>query len=127
MHVQQILTKHNILELKLNESLQGDDKAVSKSTCSKQRPLLQNKEKAFKCESCDYSSSLKDNMKKHIESIHKRNKPFQCEFCKQNFEGKGDMKQHITSIHVGKKSFICEFCEKSYYKSILEQSCYISA
>ena len=42
---------------------------------------VQPKIKSFKCDNCDYSCSLKANLKRHIKSIHEGMKPFQCGIC----------------------------------------------
>ena len=53
----------------------------------------------FKCEICDYSSYLKRNVKRHVESVHEKKKPFQCEICKQQFSQNSELKRHIKSSY----------------------------
>ena len=55
--------------------------------------------KLFLCELCDYTFSLKSNLKKHILSDHEGNNPFNCEVCDYRSSRKGDLKKHISSVH----------------------------
>ena len=63
----------------------------------------ENKKKPFKCEICDYSCTLKGNMKIHIESVHYGKKPFICHICEKGFATKQRMTKHVTSVHEYKK------------------------
>ena len=46
---------------------------------------------------------LKRVAKKHIASVHENKKPFTCENCDEASSVKGNMKEHIESVHGGKK------------------------
>ena len=50
--------------------------------------------KPLKCESCDYSSSLKHNMKKDVSSFHEGNKSFKCNVCFAGLSLKGNKNKH---------------------------------
>ena len=67
--------------------------------------------KTFKCDICDFSSSLKAYMKRHIVSVNERKKPFKCNFCDYSFSQKAHMKRHIASVHEEKKPFKCDICD----------------
>ena len=69
--------------------------------------------KPFKCEICDYSCSLKKTMKIHAASVHEGLKPFKCHICDYCCSQKGNMNRHVASVHEGKKLFRCEICDYS--------------
>ena len=61
----------------------------------------------FKCEICDFSSSKKNNLKTHVESVHEGNKPLKkiiCEICENRFSQKNDLKRHVGAVHKGNKT-----------------------
>ena len=43
---------------------------------------IHEKTKPFKCVICDYSCSLKANLKRHIESVHEERRSFKCDIPK---------------------------------------------
>ena len=59
--------------------------------------------KPFKCESCDYSCSLKGHLNQHVASVHEGKKPFKCKTCNHSFSEKGSLKKHVAAIHDKKK------------------------
>ena len=97
----------------------------NEESCTKSDPLhvnsAQENKKTFKCEKCDYSCSLKGNLKIHAV-IHETNKPFKCEICDYNCSQKGSMKRHVAAHHEGDKSFKYEMCDYiCSQKSIMKQ------
>ena len=48
--------------------------------------------KPLKCESCDYSSFLKHNMKTDVSSVHEGNKSFKCGICDYRFSQTSDFR-----------------------------------
>ena len=65
------------------------------------------------CETCGKEFSCKQNLKKHILSIHE-GKKWQCETCDKYFNCKGDLVRHIAVIHDRVKNQKCTLCEKAY-------------
>ena len=70
--------------------------------------------------------SLRENLKKHIASIHEDEKPYKCAICDYKCSEKGNsfvevdnFTCQITSAHEKKKSFKCSIC---HYKSFHEES-----
>ena len=66
--------------------------------------------KPLLCELCDYTCSLKSNLKRHILSVHEGNKPFKCDICDYSCSQKSSMNQHVLSVHEGNKLFKCNIC-----------------
>ena len=48
---------------------------------------------------CDYSYSLKGNLKQHIKSVHEGKNPFQCNLCDYKCTKKGILEKHRVSAH----------------------------
>ena len=72
---------------------------------------------------CDYSSSYKGSLTKHIASVHNAKKSFKCDICDHSFSKKSNLKKHIGKVHEIKKHFTCnqsylqkESSLKSYLK-----------
>jgi KRAB domain-containing zinc finger protein len=55
--------------------------------------------KEFKCNICDYETAQSYNLKKHIDSIHKRIKPYECNMCEFETAHKPHLRKHINSVH----------------------------
>ena len=62
----------------------------------------------LKCESCDYSCLLEDDLQQHLASVHEGKKPLKCEFSDYSCLFKDDLQQYVASVHEGKKPFKCE-------------------
>ena len=75
--------------------------------------MLNNKEKTFQCsyDGCDKSYTNKGNLKRHIDTIHKKIKNFECDKCEFKFYKKTKLKRHINSVHLKIKNFECDKCE----------------
>ena len=57
--------------------------------------------KPFKCSVCDVKFTNKQNLRKHIDCVHKGIKPFNCKSCDYKAAYKVDLKKHIESVHEG--------------------------
>ena len=75
---------------------------------------IHEKAKTFKCVICDYSCSLKANLKRHIESVHEERRTFKCDICDCRYSQKFDLKRHVQSVHEERKPFKCDICESRY-------------
>ena len=70
--------------------------------------------KLYRCNICEYSCSEKKNMNRHVASVHEGKKPFKCKVCNFSCSEKGNLNKHVASVHVGNKAFTCKTCD---YKS----------
>ena len=52
--------------------------------------MTHKEERPFKCDDCDYSSSQKSNLRKHIMT-HTGEKPFKCDDCGYSSSNKGKL------------------------------------
>ena len=64
-------------------------------------------EKQNKCDIFDYTSSMKSNVKKHLESVHDGIKPNKCSICDCSYSNKSALKRHVESVHGVKKPHKC--------------------
>ena len=74
------------------------------------------------CELCDYSTNLKDLLKKHVRIRHEREKKHLCDQCHLRFEFPNELKNHCEKVHskIKDHKFSCDLCDKSFkYKSQL--------
>jgi uncharacterized Zn-finger protein len=73
--------------------------------------MLENK--LFTCKACDYKSSRKTDMNRHIASVHEGKKPFKCGACDYMSVRKVDLKKHISSVHENTRTepYVCTICD----------------
>jgi len=45
--------------------------------------------------------SMEENLKKHIDSLHRGIKQFKCGICEYKCARKDDLKRHVESVHEG--------------------------
>ncbi|RXG62242.1 Transcriptional repressor CTCF [Armadillidium vulgare] len=74
----------------------------------------------FTCSYCDYSSSAKANVKRHVMFKHTGEKNAQCSFCERWFTTNEQLKLHIR-VHTGDKPYQCSYCPLKY-----TQSCHLT-
>ena len=79
-------------------------------------------DETLNCELCDYSTNLKDYLKKHVRIKHEREKRHLCDQCHLRFEFPNELKNHCEKVHskIKDHKFSCDLCEKSFkYQSQL--------
>lgn len=59
---------------------------------------LENGE-GFICLVCNKISSVKGNLKKHVESMHIKEVPVDCKFCRKPFKNKNSLQNHVSLNH----------------------------
>ena len=62
-----------------------------------------NENNPHKCPVCEYDTSYKSALNKHIEAVHEGKKPHKCSKCDYSSSYKGDLKKHLEAVHEGKK------------------------
>ncbi|KAG8227091.1 hypothetical protein J437_LFUL007428 [Ladona fulva] len=86
-----------------------DEKDVSEMY----KTQVQDEKVAEKCIYCDYESSSKANMKRHLE-FHIEERKFVCECCGASFYMLSTLKEHFLYVHSEKRNFPCPQCDKSF-------------
>ena len=59
---------------------------------------------------CEYASTRKGTLEKHVQAVHDKIKPFTCEVCSQKFNQKAHMTAHLDAIHL-KRKLQCPDCD----------------
>ena len=65
-------------------------------------------DKAFTCDQCDYSCSLRCSLTEHLRTH--REKPFACNQCDYRCARRINLTQHMRT-HSGEKPFACNQCD----------------
>ena len=75
----------------------------------------------FICEQCGKTFASQQNLKIHIDRVHKKLKPFVCEWdigdgqiCNKTFATQQDLQRHIDTIHKKETPYRCEECGKAF-------------
>jgi len=75
-------------------------------------PQVIKKDKAYKCNICDFSSAHYASVRKHKISKHDRIK-YQCDKCVKSFSDSSTLLRHKKSIHDG-FVYRCDLCLKTF-------------
>ena len=76
----------------------------------------ENHSREFKCEHCLKIFGSKNNMQKHIDTIHKKLRKHVCNICGKSFTDPTPLKQHTQRHNADPKvrPFKCKLCEKDF-------------
>ena len=80
------------------------------------RPIKKiEKQKNYKCQSCDASYAQVNSLHQHIETVHLE-KRFKCNICDKDFSQKRTLENHISTNHFKeeKSKVASDVCEKSF-------------
>ncbi len=75
------------------------------------------KEKPFTCSLCNKHFYRKEDVKNHVDAVHKKLKPFSCPKCPQSFAQKQVRDRHVSRKHKTdptQLSFSCMHCSQSF-------------
>ena len=93
-----------------NEFVHSDVTAIT--------PAVKPKEKLFKCtyNGCEKVYRSKENLKLHIQNIHKKLKPYQCSYCPLKFSHRNGRIYHERKVHTSFFPYKCNFegCKHSF-------------
>ena len=65
-------------------------------------------QKSIHCEECDYKTSRRSNLTRHIRTAHSMLR-FHCEVCEKSFSDNCSLSRHVATAHT-KSSYSCSFC-----------------
>lgn len=67
----------------------------------------------FACESCDKSFSIKFDLMKHIQNIHKEKRKLNCKYCYKKCPDEETLEFHLLE-HENERASTCPHCNKSF-------------
>ena len=73
--------------------------------------------KLFKCDTCDKSFSVQNNLMTHIKVKHAKDQKHTCHFCQEKFPLLSYLKSHIAKVHEITYNK-CNICEKTFKSSL---------
>ena len=102
--------KQTIIELlAIVENLKSQEVDV----VTKSKPSLEpSSNDTFECRKCNYTSSSKKSLQKHVNEQHPRR--IECDSCDQTFGNNHELETHVEE-HKAQKNFKCEVCDKGFY------------
>ena len=62
-------------------------------------------DKLFKCETCERDFSCKENLKRHVKSVHENMKTYKCDYCDKYSNYRHHLTRHVKTVHENIKSF----------------------
>ena len=68
--------------------------------------------KVLACSFCDFKTSYKTNLNRHVETKHGK-ADFRCETCKKVFKRKDGLKEHVIR-HEEKPTLLCDICSTTF-------------
>ena len=68
------------------------------------------------CEICKKTFSSKQNLKRHVKTVHDEVREHKCDICGITFVHKMDLEIHFKRIHKNIKAYKCDYCEKRFGK-----------
>ena len=107
-----IESEENSIEIK-NEDTDSAFQTNSKKPNQNIINPIDEGNKPHKCKMCNYTTSLRGHLNRHIELVHEGKKPHICSICDYSFSEKGSLKKHIESAHEEKKPHKCSICDYS--------------
>ena len=67
----------------------------------------------------DFSCVLKSDLKQHELTTHCNEEgQWICTICNSTYNRKDNLKSHIDTVHKGKKKFFCELCNKGFLRRV---------
>ena len=102
--------KHNIAEKTIK--CEVCDKYFYTDHERRHHSRIHNKDR-YMCSQCDYTSVSRDNLKRHLKSVHSDERNFTCGTCGLTFKALNDLRRHEI-IHTGIRNYECEICGKKF-------------
>ena len=69
--------------------------------------------KIIKCPECNYSTTRRTSIYRHIKS-HSKEKKYKCIQCELSFTDQYYLATHKKNVHVGLRNYKCDYCPKAF-------------
>ena len=69
--------------------------------------------KQFACMFCPRRCATRQDLERHLSSIHRGDRSFRCPHCMKTYAHRTNYKQHLRS-HEGEKPYKCIPCDKAF-------------
>ena len=66
---------------------------------------------SYKCNVCEYASSRKGDLTRHVAAVHDKIKPYKCTVCEYAASTKGSLTYHIQINHTKDTPHKCNQCK----------------
>ena len=103
-----------VMDLEINafSCEQCDFKTSRKVALKRHVQSIHERKGNVQCEQCGYKPAQKVNLRRHVEAVHGKIKRFSCKYCRRKaFSRKEHLKQHVKVVHRGVKNFKCDKCD----------------
>ncbi|XP_034722380.1 RE1-silencing transcription factor [Etheostoma cragini] len=67
-------------------------------------------ERPFKCESCNYLAANQHEVTRHARQVHNGPKPLSCPYCEYKTADRSNFKKHVE-LHLNPRQFLCPLCK----------------
>ena len=81
-------------------------------------------DKLNECHKCDFVFSSRENLRKHVRSVHHHIDLHQCKYCSMKVTTQISLKKHISTHHEEKNPFKCLQCDVKYKNKYIFEKAY---
>lgn len=81
-----------------------------KSVLKKHVSFAHEKNFTNKCDSCSFATYYKCKLREHVRTVHEKIKKYTCQQCNSKFSRSDNLKQHVESVHLKVFRFLCQIC-----------------
>ncbi|KAK9891271.1 hypothetical protein WA026_013582, partial [Henosepilachna vigintioctopunctata] len=101
----------NEVEVLNNTEANGNESSIKTKRSRQKCNVTGPKSKNYKCESCDYVTTRKNNFQTHVESLHLKLRNHKCDKCDYSSSSKSNLDRHIKSVHLKLRNHKCDLCD----------------
>ena len=66
--------------------------------------------KKFPCKICDFQSTMKGNLSRHVKNVHEKGENVNCTDCNKSVQ-KASLMRHMKLLHLGEQTkYKCKLC-----------------
>jgi len=101
----------------VHSSDQSDGSVIHANNLHHKEPRQSmSREKPHTCPHCNKQFKRKNYLHNHVKHLHLKEKIFSCDICDYTSSKKGHVKRHMLT-HTGVKAYRCEYCDLRFGRS----------